>query len=193
MPARSHFWTSRRMRVSPTRCSRKRMTHCWETSVKNDRISASSMKFTFLLLIPTMSASSASCWLRCGRNPYENPRKSSSWIALSTAAVALWTILFFESRHRERALAPVFLRNVTPTGRRRPIRPSFDPRMQVLNPAIEVAFVGLPCHAVHAWRGVTLHRVKRRFQHGGVDMVQERSELLLLPLPCGLPYAFQRL
>jgi hypothetical protein len=61
--------------VSPIRCSRKRTTHCWETSVKNDRMSASSMKFTFLLLIPTMSASSASCWLRFGRNPYENPRK----------------------------------------------------------------------------------------------------------------------
>ena len=79
--------------MSPIRCSRKRTTHCWETSVKNDRMSASSMKFTFLLLIPTMSASSASCWLRFGRNPYENPRKSSSKTALSTAAVALWTIL----------------------------------------------------------------------------------------------------
>ena len=31
-----------------------------------------------LLLIPTMSASSAWCWLRPGRNPYENPRKLSS-------------------------------------------------------------------------------------------------------------------
>ena len=25
------------------------------------------------------------------------------------------------------------------------------------------------------------------------DVVQERGELLLLPLPCGLPYAIQRL
>jgi hypothetical protein len=31
-----------RMRASPIRRSRKRTTHCWETSVKNDRISASS-------------------------------------------------------------------------------------------------------------------------------------------------------
>src|SRR3954454_9033002 len=72
------FWTSRMMRLSPIRCSRKRTTHSWETSVKNDRMSASRMKFTFLLLIPTISASSASCWLRPGRNPYENPRKSAS-------------------------------------------------------------------------------------------------------------------
>ena len=31
-----------------------------------------------VLVIPTMSASIASCVLRPGRNPYENPRKSSS-------------------------------------------------------------------------------------------------------------------
>jgi hypothetical protein len=36
------------------------------------------VKFTFLLVIPTQSASSASCVPRPGRNPYENPRKSSS-------------------------------------------------------------------------------------------------------------------
>src|SRR5580704_14387838 len=35
MPDRNHFWTSRMMRLSPIRCSRKRTTHCWETSVKN--------------------------------------------------------------------------------------------------------------------------------------------------------------
>jgi hypothetical protein len=46
-PARSHFWTSRMMRLSPTRCFRKRTTHSWETSVKNDRMSASRMKFTY--------------------------------------------------------------------------------------------------------------------------------------------------
>src|SRR5207248_8672862 len=43
MPDRNHFWTSRMMRLSPIRCSRTRTTHCWETSVKNDRMSASSV------------------------------------------------------------------------------------------------------------------------------------------------------
>ncbi len=33
---------------------------------------------TVLIMIPTQSASSASCVLRPGRNPYEKPRKSSS-------------------------------------------------------------------------------------------------------------------
>ena len=74
-----------------------------------------------------------------------------------------------------------------------PGTPLIDLCMQVLDPTIEVLLVGLPRHAVDARRGVTFHRIKRRSQHLGVDMVQERGELLLLPLPCGLPYAFQRL
>src|ERR1022692_705778 len=41
-------------------------------------MSASSTQFTFLRPIPTASASSAWCWLRLGRNPYEKPRKSRS-------------------------------------------------------------------------------------------------------------------
>ena len=53
--------------------------------------------------------------------------------------------------------------------------------------------LNLPCHTVHAGRSVTLHRVKRRSQHGEIDMVQERREPLLFPLSCCLPYAFQRL
>jgi hypothetical protein len=40
---------------------------------------------------------------------------------------------------------------------------------------------------------LTRKEVKRRSQHLGVDMVQERGEPLLLPSPRGDPYAFQRL
>ena len=32
-----------------------------------------------------------------------------------------------------------------------------------------------------------------RFEQIGADVVQERGEPLLLPFPCGLPYAFLRL
>ena len=95
----------------------------------------------------------------------------------------------FEGCNRERALAAVFLRNIAPTRWQRPIRSAFDLRVQFLDPAIQVLLVGLPYHAIHAGRGVALHRVKRRSQHGGVDMVQERCEPFLLPLPCDFPYA----
>jgi hypothetical protein len=77
----------------------------------------------------------------------------------------------FKSRHRERALVAVFLRNIAPTGWQRPIGSAFDLLVQFLDPAIQVLLVGLPCHAIHAGRGVTLHRVKRRSQHGRVNMV----------------------
>src|SRR6267378_8198243 len=41
----------------------------WLTSSQKDRTSASRMKFTFLSVIPTARASSASCWPRFGRKP----------------------------------------------------------------------------------------------------------------------------
>jgi hypothetical protein len=43
------------MPLSPIRCSTKRMSQSWSSVSKNARISASKMKFTFLLLIPTTS------------------------------------------------------------------------------------------------------------------------------------------
>src|SRR6185312_7062734 len=46
--------------------------------IEKDRRSTSRIQFTFVRQIPTASASSASCWLRPGRKPYENPRKSCS-------------------------------------------------------------------------------------------------------------------
>src|SRR5664279_6035083 len=61
--------------------------------VKNDLMSKSSTQFTFFCVIPTYSASSASCWLRSGRNPYQKPRKSSSQIWLRTVPTARWAIL----------------------------------------------------------------------------------------------------
>ena len=78
MPALSHFWIRRSMRGSAIQWFRDLHSQSWLTWSKNDRMSASSMWFTFVLEIPTQSASSASCWPRPGRNPYEKPRKSSS-------------------------------------------------------------------------------------------------------------------
>src|SRR3954451_9013593 len=56
-PAFNHFWIRRMMRRSPIRCSRKRISHSWSISSKNDRMSVSSIKLTFLLWIPTHNAS----------------------------------------------------------------------------------------------------------------------------------------
>ena len=51
----------------------------------------------------------------------------------------------------------------------------------------------MPRYAIHAGGGFALKRVKRRPERVGIDVVEERGELSLLPLPCGFPYAVQRL
>ena len=50
----------------------------------------------------------------------------------------------------------------------------------------------MPRYAIHAGGGFALKRVKRRPERVGIDVVEERGELSLLPLPCGFPYAVQR-
>ena len=65
--------------------------------------------------------------------------------------------------------------------------------MQILDPRFEVRLVVMPRHAIHAGGGFALKRVERRPERVGIDVVEERGELSLLPLPCGFPYAVQRL
>ena len=67
------------------------------------------------------------------------------------------------------------------------------PVVQILEPWLEVCLVVLPRHAVHAGSRLALERVERRSQRVDVDVVEKRGEPFLLPLPCGLPYAVQRL
>ena len=65
--------------------------------------------------------------------------------------------------------------------------------MQIREITLEVCIVLLPCQTIHASSGVLLEFIKRVLKQVDGEMVEERSELLLLPLPCGLSYAFQRL
>jgi hypothetical protein len=65
--------------------------------------------------------------------------------------------------------------------------------VQLIEIALEVCFVGTPRQPVHASRGILLEFVERRFEMFDAEVVEERSELLLLPFACCFPYAFQRL
>src|SRR5258707_12005482 len=56
-PALSHFWIRRMIRRSPTRCSTNLMSHSWLTVSKNERMQASTIQFTFVLVLPTLSSS----------------------------------------------------------------------------------------------------------------------------------------
>ncbi len=68
-----------------------------------------------------------------------------------------------------------------------------DPIVQSREPWLEFRLVVRPCHPVHAGGGLALECVERRPQPIGVDVVKQRGEPLLLPLPCCLPYALQPL
>jgi hypothetical protein len=65
--------------------------------------------------------------------------------------------------------------------------------MQIIELALKVCLVVLPCQPVYAGCSVSLEREERRPEKLDVDMVEERGEPLFLPLPCGLSYAIQRL
>ena len=65
--------------------------------------------------------------------------------------------------------------------------------MQLLEVALEARFILRPCRAIHAGSGVPFEFVEGVLEPLDGEMVEERSELLLPPLPCGLPYAVQRL
>src|SRR5215831_17984221 len=120
----------------------------------------------------------------CGRD-YRTPRRPASRDALREAGRHTWgkfkRRFWGESLRRSQA------------GGLRPVRSPMDPVVQLCEPGLELCLVVLPRHAVHPGSRLALERVVRHPECIDCDVVQERSELLLLPLPCGLPYASQRL
>src|SRR5258708_7171314 len=69
-----------------------------------------------------------------------------------------------------------------------------DAGMQVLEIALKVLLVVPACQPIHPRCSILLLEFKEcLFEVINTDVVEERGELLLLPLPCSLPYALQRL
>jgi len=68
-----------------------------------------------------------------------------------------------------------------------------NPLMQISEVSVKVCFVGSPRQSINARCGIFLKLEKRLAEQFDADVVQERGELLLLPLSCCLPYALQRL
>jgi len=94
---------------------------------------------------------------------------------------------------RQRSRPAVSLRDIRPTRRLGAICSSVDPPMQLRKPRLQVCLVVLPCHTIHAGGSFALERVECHTERICVDMVEKRSEPLLLLLPCGLPYAIKLL
>src|SRR5437879_210391 len=68
-----------------------------------------------------------------------------------------------------------------------------NPLMQISEVSVKVCFVGRPRQPVHAGGSFALECQECFPEQIDADVVEECSEPLLLPLPCGLPYALQRL
>jgi hypothetical protein len=101
--------------------------------------------------------------------------------------------LVFKGRDRKRALPPIRLRYIPPPRRQCPIRSPLDPSVQVLDPTIEVRLIVLPCQPIDARGCLSPEGEEGRPQSFFAEMVEERGEPFLLPLPRGIPYALQRL
>ena len=65
--------------------------------------------------------------------------------------------------------------------------------MQVLKIALKVLLVVLTCQPIHPGCSILFEFGECFFEVINTDVMEERGELLLLPLPCSLPYALQRL
>ena len=118
-----------------------------------------------------------------------------------TATVAFWTILSSSaapkakpsSTARQGTLLAVGLRYIGPARRLRPVGSPMDPCVQISEVSVKVCGIGRPSHAVHAGSRLALERVERFPEQIDAQMVEERGEPRLLPLPCGLPYTGERL
>src|SRR6201988_2709702 len=61
--------------------------------------------------------------------------------------------------------------------------------MQISEVSVKVCFVGRPRQSIHPGGGIAFEREERHPQAVDADVVEECSEPLLLPLPCGFPFA----
>src|SRR3977135_3330720 len=110
-------------------------------------------------------------------------------MAFSTAAVALWTILSSRAATASGRCRPSgFGMYTRRDGRCSPMTPS----TQISECSLKVCFVGRPRQSINPRGGVAFDGEERHPQAVDADVVEERRELLLLPLR-GFPVAVLRL
>src|ERR1700686_2411194 len=101
--------------------------------------------------------------------------------------------LVLKGGDRDRALPTIRFGYVNPPRRQCPIRSPIDACMQVLKIALKVLLVVPTCQPIHSSCSSLLEFRECLCEMVNTDVMEERGELLLLPLPCSLPYAIQRL
>ena len=182
------------MRLSPIRCSRKRISHSWLTVSKNFSDVGVQNPVHLPAVDPDDERIQRIVRAAPGPEPVREPEEIFLVDRVQHHDRRPLDNLVFQCGDRQRALPSVRLGYVDPSGRLRPIRSPMDPSMQVLEIALEVCLVVLPRHAIHARSRIPLERVERLSQASRRLMwCRSAVNCLLLPLPCCLPYALQRL
>src|SRR5438270_12561538 len=193
MPVRSHFWIRRMRRLSPIRCSTKRTSHFWLTDPKKSRISASRNVVHLPVGDPHHQGIQRIMWSAPGTEPVREPEEVFLVDGVQHHDGSALDELVFQGGDRQRPLPSVRLRYVRPAGRLGPVCSPVDPSVQIFEPRLKLCLVVLPRHAVHAGGGFALERVEHQPERVDVNLVKKRGEPCLPRLPCGVPYAAQRL
>src|SRR5215471_14976224 len=87
-----------------------------------------------------------------------------------------------QAQNAQRPFRAISLRNVGSSGRTRSVTAPVHLIVQVLQLLFEVLSVGLPRHAVDAWRGIPFERKVALLQEIDGDVMQQRSEPYTLAL-----------
>src|SRR5450755_284995 len=91
----------------------------------------------------------------------------------------------------KRPQPPVRLRYEHPSSRPRPVRPTMDPSMQILEVALEIVPVVSPRHPVNPRGHVRADRPIRLPQTLDADVVKQRGEPHIIVLPRRLAHTIQ--
>jgi IS30 family transposase len=99
----------------------------------------------------------------------------------------------FQRSNTKWPLLAISLRNEPTLDWLRPVRAAMNPVVQALEVSLQCRLVVLPHHTIHSGCGIALECHERIPQRIKRDVVQQRGELLLLPLPRSVPYTVQPL
>src|SRR6476659_9954068 len=101
--------------------------------------------------------------------------------------------LVFQGGDSQWPLATICLRYEPTAGGKCSIPPAVNPRMEIPKTSLAIDLVGFPRHPIDAGSRITFQFDECGAEKIDRDVVQERSELLLLLVPCYFSDTFQRM
>src|SRR5580700_125806 len=101
--------------------------------------------------------------------------------------------LVLQCRDAERPLPAIRFRDVHSSRWLRLISAAVNPAVEIDEPTIQSGFILFPCDAIHTRSSFTLQRIKAIPEQSDSHMMEQGSELHLLPFPCCFTHTRQPL